>query len=126
MWVRLVVPTSTKRQPERDIMSGIRNEPPISISSPRETGTSFRRARVFRTSITAAALLLTNVALKELNELFDQELVIGNDPISIKKRLAFEIVKDFFGLREANNAQNQFESNRSQISVLLASFSLTV
>ena len=55
-------------------------------------------------------LLLTNVALKELNELFDQELVIGNDPISIKKRLAFEIVKDFFGLREANNAQNQFES----------------
>tara|TARA_B100001750_G_C15511028_1_gene603644 strand:+ start:1666 stop:2949 length:1284 start_codon:yes stop_codon:yes gene_type:complete len=55
-------------------------------------------------------LLLTNVSLKELNELFDGEIVMGDDPISIKKRLAFEIVKDFFGLNEANNAQNQFES----------------
>ena len=55
-------------------------------------------------------LLLTNVSLKELNELFDGEIVMGDDPISIKKRLAFEIVKEFFGLNEANNAQNQFES----------------
>ncbi len=35
--VRLVVPTSTSRAPARAMMSGMRNAPPISISSPRET-----------------------------------------------------------------------------------------
>src|ERR1700722_14615709 len=43
-------------------MSGMRNAPPISISSPRETGTSRPLARVLRISRTAAALLLTTVA----------------------------------------------------------------
>ena len=35
--VRFVVPTSTSFAPDADMMSGIRNSPPISISSPRET-----------------------------------------------------------------------------------------
>ena len=35
--VRLVVPTSTSLAPARAMMSGMRNAPPISISSPRET-----------------------------------------------------------------------------------------
>src|SRR5947209_801954 len=35
-WVRLVVPTSRSRHPARAMMSGSRNEPPISISSPRQ------------------------------------------------------------------------------------------
>ena len=61
-FVRLVVPTSTNLQPARAMISGIRNDPPISISSPRETGTSLRRAKQFSVSKTAAALLLTTRA----------------------------------------------------------------
>ena len=57
-----MVPTSTSFAPARFMMSGIRNAPPISISSPRETGTSLRFASVSRTSSTAAALLLTTSA----------------------------------------------------------------
>ena len=44
------------------MMSGMRNEPPISISSPRETGTSRPSASVLRINSTAAALLFTTVA----------------------------------------------------------------
>src|SRR5580704_12841817 len=44
------------------MMSGMRNAPPISISSPRETITSRPSASAFSTSSTAAALLLTAVA----------------------------------------------------------------
>ena len=44
-----------------DITSGMRNEPPISTSSPRETMTSPPSASVFRASRTAAALLLTTI-----------------------------------------------------------------
>ena len=44
------------------MMSGIRNSPPISISSPRETSTSLRRARAARASISAAAQLFTTSA----------------------------------------------------------------
>ena len=44
------------------MMSGMRNAPPISISSPRETIASRPRASVLSTSSTAAALLLTTVA----------------------------------------------------------------
>ena len=40
-------------------MSGMRNDPPISISSPRETITSPPSARVLRARKTAAALLFT-------------------------------------------------------------------
>ncbi len=36
-WVRLVVPTSRSARPRCAMMSGMRKEPPISISSPRET-----------------------------------------------------------------------------------------
>ena len=61
-WVRLVVPTSRSRQPERAMISGSRNAPPISISSPREVGTSRFLARLLSTSSKAAALLLTTVA----------------------------------------------------------------
>ena len=43
-------------------MSGSRNAPPISINSPRDTGTSLRRASVLRVSKTAAALLFTTTA----------------------------------------------------------------
>ena len=61
-WVRLVVPTSISLQPALAMISGIRNEPPISINSPRDTGTSLRRASADNTNKTAAALLLTTVA----------------------------------------------------------------
>ena len=44
------------------MMSGIRNAPPISTSSPRETITSLRGASDESISSTAAALLLTTVA----------------------------------------------------------------
>ena len=42
--------------------SGNRYEPPISISSPRDTGTEPPAARVWRTRNSAAALLLTTRA----------------------------------------------------------------
>ena len=38
--VRLVAPTSTRRAPAAAMISGMRNEPPISTSSPRDTTTS--------------------------------------------------------------------------------------
>jgi hypothetical protein len=59
MQVRFVVPTSTSRAPEAARMSGIRNEPPISISWPREITTSCPPAVAARASSTPAALLLT-------------------------------------------------------------------
>ncbi len=42
--------------------SGMRNDPPISTSSPRETATSRPLARLSSMSSTAAALLLTTSA----------------------------------------------------------------
>ena len=56
------MPTSRSRQPDRAMMSGMRKAPPISMSSPREVGTSLPRARLLRTRSTAAALLFTTVA----------------------------------------------------------------
>ena len=44
------------------MMSGMRKAPPISTSSPRDTTTSFRCARLLSISSTAAALLFTRVA----------------------------------------------------------------
>ena len=41
------------------MMSGMRNSPPISISSPRETMTSLPRARLSSASRTAEAQLFT-------------------------------------------------------------------
>src|SRR5712692_2666437 len=61
-WVRLVVPTSRRRQPALAMIAGMRNDPPISMSSPRETITSLRAASAASTSTTAAALLFTTVA----------------------------------------------------------------
>src|SRR6266852_1172618 len=61
-WVRLVVPTSTTRAPERAMMSGIRNDPPISTSSPRETTASPPRASALSASSTAPAALFTTSA----------------------------------------------------------------
>ena len=61
-WVLLVVPTSTMRAPDMAMMSGMRNDPPISMSSPRLTTTSRPRANSARTIITAAALLFTTAA----------------------------------------------------------------
>ena len=57
-----MVPTSRNRAPLCSIRSGSRNEPPISISSPRETTTSRPSASELSASSTAAALLLTTVA----------------------------------------------------------------
>ncbi len=57
-----MVPTSKSLAPARDMISGIRKEPPISTNSPLDTATSFRSAKLFSVSITAAALLLTTVA----------------------------------------------------------------
>ncbi len=61
-WVLLVVPTSTSRAPERRMMSGMRNDPPISTSCPRETITSRPWAKAVSINSTAAALLLTTMA----------------------------------------------------------------
>ena len=52
----------TSRLPAAVSRSGIRKEPPISTSSPRETTTSRSRARAESTSTMAAALLLTAIA----------------------------------------------------------------
>ena len=57
--VRLVVPTSTRRTPPARMMSGSRNEPPISTSCPRETSTSRPGASAISSRSTAPALLLT-------------------------------------------------------------------
>jgi hypothetical protein len=48
MRVRLVVPTSRSVAFDFDITSGMRNEPPISTSSPRETMTSPPSASEFK------------------------------------------------------------------------------
>ena len=61
MRVRLVVPTSRSTAPDFAITSGMRNDPPISTSSPRETMTSPPSASAFSVSSTAAALLLTTM-----------------------------------------------------------------
>ncbi len=45
-WVRLVVPTSSSRAPALRITSGMRKAPPISTSSPRDTTTSRRLAKL--------------------------------------------------------------------------------
>jgi hypothetical protein len=58
----LVVPTSTSFAPEAARMSGIRNSPPISISSPRETRTCFPLASAAKASSNPAAPLFTTTA----------------------------------------------------------------
>src|SRR5436309_612502 len=50
------------RAPESRITSGIRNEPPISTSCPRETTTSLPLHKAVKASSTAAALLFTTSA----------------------------------------------------------------
>ena len=70
--VRFVVPTSTSSRPARAMISGMRNAPPISISSPRETMASRPCASVLSTSSTAAALLLTTVASSAAGQLAQQ------------------------------------------------------
>ena len=67
-----MVPTSTSRAPARAMMSGRRNEPPISISSPRETIASLPAPKVLSTSSTAAALLLTTAGVLGAGQLADQ------------------------------------------------------
>ena len=62
MRVRFVVPTSTSRAPDAARISGMRNDPPISTSWPREITTSRPRASAASASSTAAALLLTAIA----------------------------------------------------------------
>ena len=60
--VLFVVPTSTSVPPDSARISGRRNEPPISISSPRETTISLPDASAARPSTVAAALLFTTIA----------------------------------------------------------------
>ena len=57
-----MVPTSLRRAPLLARMSGIRNEPPISINSPREMSTSRPSAWVERASTSAPAALFTTNA----------------------------------------------------------------
>ena len=57
-----VVPTSRSTAPETAMISGMRKLPPISMSCPRETTTSFPWHKARRTMTVAAALLLTAVA----------------------------------------------------------------
>ena len=71
MRVRLVVPTSRSVAFDFDITSGMRNEPPISTSSPRETMTSPPSASELSASRTAAALLLTTMV----------EMTVGIAPV---------------------------------------------
>lgn len=52
--------------------------------------------------------LATNVTLDEIEKV-KQELESGANPIEIKKRLAFEIVKELNSEDEAQNAQEMFE-----------------
>jgi hypothetical protein len=59
MRVRFVAPTSTSRAPAAAMISGMRKEPPISISSPRDTTTSRSFARAASAMTRAAALLFT-------------------------------------------------------------------
>jgi hypothetical protein len=61
------VPTSSSRAPDASRISGIRNEPPIATSSPRETSTDRPRAKAASASITAEALLLTAIASSQPN-----------------------------------------------------------
>ena len=56
------MPTSTSRAPDCSMTSGMRNPPPISTLSPRDTATSRPCASAARTSMTAAALLFTTMA----------------------------------------------------------------
>ena len=67
--VRFVVPSSSNSQPARVMSSGRRKLPPISTSSPRDTGTFRPRASVLRTSINAAAQLFTMVAASQSRRL---------------------------------------------------------
>ena len=60
--MRFVVPTSTSRAPDCARISGTRNEPPISISWPREITTSRPCASAASASSTPAALLFTAIA----------------------------------------------------------------
>lgn len=62
-----MAPTSTSLAPDVSRISGIRNPPPISTSSPRETMTSFFSplARWRRMMTSAAAQLFTAVAASE-------------------------------------------------------------
>ena len=53
------MPTSTMAARLRAMMSGMRNDPPISTSSPRDTMASRPAANSESTIMTAAALLLT-------------------------------------------------------------------
>lgn len=50
----------------------------------------------------------TNVTLKEIEE-FEHKLKTGTNPIEIKKKLAFEIVKELNSEEEAQKAQEMFE-----------------
>ena len=58
----LVVPTSRRVHPHWVMMSGMRKDPPISTSSPREVMTSPPLPMALRMRSTAAALLLTTMA----------------------------------------------------------------
>ncbi len=58
----MVVPTSTICACEKSMMSGMRNDPPISMSSPREMTACLPEANSCSTIITAAALLFTAMA----------------------------------------------------------------
>src|SRR6185437_5541946 len=64
MRVRFVVPTSRRIAPDFRRISGIRNPPPISTSSPRETTTSPPSASEFSARTVAAAQLFTTVAAR--------------------------------------------------------------
>ena len=64
----MVVPISFRMQFELFIISGNLKEPPISMSSPRLIITSLRLASVFKTNMTAAALLFTIVTASAPNK----------------------------------------------------------
>jgi tyrosyl-tRNA synthetase len=52
--------------------------------------------------------LLTDVTDKELKE-FERQLASGANPMSLKKRLARELVAQFYSEKEAREAEEHFE-----------------
>ncbi len=53
--------------------------------------------------------LLTDLPQEEIGEM-ERDMAAGKNPMAFKKRLAFELTKQFNSASDAENAQNQFET----------------
>lgn len=57
--------------------------------------------------------LATDVSPNEIKQI-EQKLKVGENPINIKKQLAYEIVREFYSKEEAKTAQEHFEKTVQQ------------